>query len=637
MYVSMTPHGESGKVLHCSQNDKDRKFEIQLYDEKSVIDGFIEQLYFPTYKGGTEQLLPINTSTPTTSNFRGTIEYPNGEVESEFVYRESPTNEDGRGHITEIKGNTIKFNQLVSQTMLRPTKTVNGVTFTNNSDGSFTINGTATAIAEFDIVVDSNPVIVSAGHAIYFKDTKNQSNVCSYYLRDGNGTSIVDRGNDGIYILQNANVRFWVRVESGTSVSNFKIYPQIFDLTAMSIDNLTTPTQVEEWLSTHLGKLDYYGYTLGNLISFKGTGLKITGKNLLPLDIATLKALNNSGTWNDNSYTVSGITFDVQTNSDGQITGILANGTRTGTGTVYFIYQNSNNMNTPFAQNILGKNIILTGCPQRSGNPYIQMFNTWGTTNPLFDNGTDLARLNVPSQINGYRCQIEVYANQTLSNVLFKPMIRLASVSDDTFEPYTSSTLNLPTLEHFPTGMKDIPNNSGTGRIYDETNFITQINHERVGRIDLGRLGWTYTPPSSSFPHGLFSSVIPDRKPSRNCFASAIYMTNKEFTDDKAVIGNTGTGQFWITNSSFSSASDFKTAMSGQYLFYELANPIITKFKSASLLCKGTEMPIYNNEVSLIEDVTNEAGTFDCKVKLQDGDDVAYSEKLSLFVERKPL
>ena len=47
-----------------------------------------------------------------------------------------------------VKGKSIVWNQLMDKSKFEANKTSGGVTFTNNGDGSVTVNGTATADAE---------------------------------------------------------------------------------------------------------------------------------------------------------------------------------------------------------------------------------------------------------------------------------------------------------------------------------------------------------------------------------------------------------------------------------------------------------------------------------------------------------
>ena len=74
----------------------------------------ILRLFFNIEAGGTEQLLPENTSTPTTTPILADIQYPDGlRTDQYFTYRETPTTVSNKARIKTIKGNTLVWNQLV--------------------------------------------------------------------------------------------------------------------------------------------------------------------------------------------------------------------------------------------------------------------------------------------------------------------------------------------------------------------------------------------------------------------------------------------------------------------------------------------------------------------------------------------
>ena len=121
--------------------------------------------------------------------------------------------------------------------VLKPTTTVSGVDFTNNEDGSITINGTATANAYFNINnSDEN-------NRNFFTLEKNQN----YGLYLGNsveGLSMICRSSTKNYELltlpENQNERVqqytaetdnqcwaYLKVESGVTINNLTVYPMI--------------------------------------------------------------------------------------------------------------------------------------------------------------------------------------------------------------------------------------------------------------------------------------------------------------------------------------------------------------------------------------------------------------------------
>lgn len=149
----------------------------------------------------------------------------------------------------------------------------------------------------------------------------------------------------------------------------------------------------------------------------------ICGKNLL-------KNLANSHVYN-------GITFTV--NDDGSVT---ANGTST-----VDIWVNLTGANSVKLD--LDGNYILSGCPIGGS------VSKYALT--AVDRGTDDSKdvsvyrdegkgVNVLfDSTHYYKIFIRVYSGATLNNLTFYPMIRLASDTDDTFEPYTETTSTIPT------------------------------------------------------------------------------------------------------------------------------------------------------------------------------------------------
>ena len=157
----------------------------------------------------------------------------------------------------------------------------------------------------------------------------------------------------------------------------------------------------------------------------------VAGKNLLPMTLASLKAVNTSATWSGNTYTRNGIAFTVLTDASDNVTGIRADGTATAETTFYQVY----NTKLPLASGQYAFN----GCPSGGGGTTYRMqlrngqewFGETGSgrtfTYDASTSDTDLVRIDI---LNGATC----------NNVVFKPMIRLASDTDSTYEPYNGRT-----------------------------------------------------------------------------------------------------------------------------------------------------------------------------------------------------
>ena len=121
------------------------------------------------------------------------------------------------------------------------------------------------------------------------------------------------------------------------------------------------------------------------------------------------------------SQTINGVTFTV--NNDGSI---ICNGTSSAVTTFAISIKLNSNIN-----------YVLSGSPKNGGfETYrLDLRNiSYSVYNNIVDNGDGI---NFTVEENGtYLVCIRIAANYTCNNLTFYPMIRLASIQDDTYEPY---------------------------------------------------------------------------------------------------------------------------------------------------------------------------------------------------------
>lgn len=162
----------------------------------------------------------------------------------------------------------------------------------------------------------------------------------------------------------------------------------------------------------------------------------------------------------------------------------------------------------------------------------------------------------------------------TFDDIKANLCISVSSDKNGTYESYKEETLSLPIAQYFPNGMRS------AGSVYDELTPSKAIT--RIGAVDLGTLNWTYDSTVPRFYTTDINSLI-NKPVNDGTKANAVSMyTNTTFnqlyaTEKKNMtmaIGSTGTLN--IINTSYSNATAFKTAMSGVYLYYELATPTET-------------------------------------------------------------
>ena len=423
-----------------------------------------------------------------------------------FNYRETPANYDGTGTLTDIKGNTLGWNQLVKSA--RGSTSSSGINFTNNGDGSWRIDGTASNDIGYNIDTgDDRPTAIS-GHKYLLKGCPSGGSRSTYYLYIGGTIDSADTG-DGVIFTSSLSgaIGISIRVGSGTQLDKvFK--PMFFDLTAMGLDSITTP---EEF--TSLFPLSYYSYNTGSLLSFNGSGLKTTGKNLL--DINSLGEYNiSSGSYLPVSY--SG---------------------RVGNSTAIDV----SNVDTVTVS-------YLTGIPSTS--LLYSLLKANNTKVSRVAGGTSPTTIDVSNADKLYVC---LYASE---NLAVSDVIYLNVYNGE-------STLSLPISTYFPTGMKS------AGSVYDE--LTPSKATTRIGSVDLGSLEWTYDSGIARFQASFVGYKL--RAIRTVPLATPIYECKwhgESFDSNwNMVIYANDDNTIFIHNHTYTDATTFKNAMDGVNMYFE--------------------------------------------------------------------
>lgn len=166
----------------------------------------------------------------------------------------SPENDRPIGGWDAVKATRAGKNLLPNYASASITR--NGITLTN-VDGVYTLSGTATGAANFDIPLPT-PITQGTEIHIALKNEAINSGVVCYTQAIGpsniNGIacSVVDNG--GVFMLSKEMIQFRLRINSGTSVDNFILSPMITVGTE-------TPTEFEP----------YNGNTYGISLASAGT------------------------------------------------------------------------------------------------------------------------------------------------------------------------------------------------------------------------------------------------------------------------------------------------------------------------------------------------------------------------------
>lgn len=167
--------------------------------------------------------------------------------------------------------------QLLNKSEFRETFVNNGITYTNNGNGTFTLNGTTTSESRWSIYPsDSKANIIKANHKYlmlgfpialngnnygYFQYYPFNTSIKYYLLNNANGYLFFTPMDDGY--RWNIFLSFKT---TGFTVNNITIKPQLFDLTEMYGEG-NEPTTIEQFRADFPNAL--YDYNPYNAITFR--------------------------------------------------------------------------------------------------------------------------------------------------------------------------------------------------------------------------------------------------------------------------------------------------------------------------------------------------------------------------------
>ena len=282
------------------------------------------------------------------------------------------------------------------------TQTVNGVTLTQNADGSILLNGTATADTFFKIALD---------------DTINEETTLSYDYKSGSISSanVLVRTRNASNILIH-NISLNDSTPKGINVlrkNNEITYQEITVQKGAICSNIL--------LEVMLLKGNYTGDTLPLFEPYVG-GTQSPNPNY-PQKIKNVRGIENLFKPTLATTVLNGITCAA--NRDGSI---LLNGTATADTT--FTIGTDKNL-------IIDKTYKFLGCPNGGSNTTYRMswnFHGYEYGNGLISKKTSEAR----------NVQITIFKGITVSNLIFKPMFTEDTLSTyNDYVPYGSNYLQL--------------------------------------------------------------------------------------------------------------------------------------------------------------------------------------------------
>ena len=281
----------SGKTVKISNLKILRKGVTEanygLYEETNSVH-ITPETKFPlysltSYEGNNTIISPTNFEAYTVDQYNGKALLESAKLGVEAKRDKVGLIKSEDKHIPE----TIKAPLMVTdagRNLLNPTLTTvtqNGVTCTNNGDGTYTFNGTATAYTQFVIGDDSN---VGVGETCKVLGLPEDANANTFYMTWMYYSTIPSKsGYIGTKKSSNGTREITFAVCSGVTLTNFVIKPMLTtDLTA----------------------------TYDNFVPYSGYDVKTCGKNLLDMVGKGNARYTNAGVTanriSDGSYILTG-------------------------------------------------------------------------------------------------------------------------------------------------------------------------------------------------------------------------------------------------------------------------------------------------------------------------------------------
>lgn len=418
--------------------------------------------------------------------------------------------------------------------------TLNGITLTKYSNGTFKINGTASAETRLKL---TQPIAFKSGNQ-YAISIRGIS---------GEGLIVILQGNPssgGLAYTNNYPSTDWSAVYSITEDCTFNYF--FVDVQNGASVNFTLSVQIE------VGSSPTAWSPYSNICPISGhTGAELirTGKNLYPVKIGTDEFSNNVGATHSND-----------------------NGTlviNTGTGTSSGVYSRGISSLNGLQRGVCsGRTITYSYDVKCSANVNLVLgLQAYGYKTVACT--TEWQRVTHTATITGAPTAFVAYSNGTAVTINIKDFQIEFGSSASSYEPYEGTTYSVTFTDQ--------------GTVYGGTyDFVTGKLTVTMASVDLGTLNWTYHTQSGNM---YAEDAVPDRLFSDSVFAiceryvrgfnsygvglaSVEQLTTNGAFSFMSISLPTVKGRVVIRDTAYTDAATFKTAMSGVQLVYELASAV---------------------------------------------------------------
>jgi hypothetical protein len=324
------------------------------------------------------------------------------QTDEDIAYRKIvPVGAEEYAQITCIGGMTYKSKNLILFPYSESEKTVNGITFSPQADGSIIVNGTATSRATFKCSVEGRPIKLQVDKTYTLSGCPSGGARTSYCLQVQSTdytVSFIDVGSGNTSTAKTTDYYCYINISSGTVANNLVFKPMF-----------------NEGSTAEAFEVQYKG-----LRDTKVLALESESANLLP------RATRNG-------QTINGVTFTVQDDNS-----IIVNGTATATASFEIL---RGYMGECFALEKDGT-YTLSGCPEGgSTDTYRLIVQDLEFSQNFMDTGSGYTGI---TKKDKYYAFIRITAGYTANNLVFKPMLNRGSTVLP-YSPYgTVDTLPIP-------------------------------------------------------------------------------------------------------------------------------------------------------------------------------------------------
>lgn len=292
------------------------------------------------------------------------------------------------------------------------------------------------------------------------------------------------------------------------------------------------------------------------ITGWTGANVTRTGKNIMASPTPTsLRNINTAGTWSDGVYTRNGVTFTPIFNAQGNLQSVTVDGTASAN--IDFALRVNMSATSPM---VGGK---LNGCPSGGSTSTYQLIAQLGSSpwTTSADNGSGVT---IATFTSSWSIFIRVYSGYVANNLVFQPMVRLASETDDSFEAYTGTTYTVDWTDEVFGGSVDVATGELVSDMRSTNNFGT----------------WnliTTATPNYFETANIVTTLDLDRRAELLCNKYKTTTPSGSVTDDMCCGFTTG-GRLRVRDTRFSTAADFAASLSDAQFVYPRATPTSAEF-----------------------------------------------------------